>query len=161
VDLEIEVATVRELSSKKDSEVSSKPKEIDGKVKLLEKKSVILQENLEHLDSLLASHKAQKISIENGILKSADTLLKEKAERTKLENELQFVDQNWAVVSKKVEFRKDHIMIYRQLIANIMEVKKDITWVRDENSELAASNLIVKIEGVMKGMRTASESIKS
>jgi hypothetical protein len=157
----MEVAQVRELSSKKDSEVSSRPQEIDGKVKLLEKKSVILQENLEHLESLLVSQKAEKVSIEDGILKSADALLKEKTERTKLENELQFVDQNWAAVSKKVEFRKDHIMIYRQLIANIMEVKKDITWVRDENSELAASNLIVKIEGVMKGMRTASESIKS
>jgi hypothetical protein len=157
----MEVSQVRELSSKKDSEVSSRPQEIDGMVKLLEKKYVILQENLEHLDSLLASQKAQKVSIEDGILESADALLKEKAERTKLENELQFVDQNWAAVSKKVEFRKDHIMIYRQLIANIMEVKKDITWVRDENSELAASNLIVKIEGVMKGMRTASESIKS
>jgi hypothetical protein len=157
----MEVAQVRELSSKKDSEVSSRPQEIDGKVKLLEKKFVILQENLEHLDSLLASQKAQKVSIEDGILKSADALLNEKADRTKLENDLQFVDQNWAAVSKKVEFRKDHIMIYRQLIANIMEVKKDITWVRDENSELAASNLIVKIEGVMKGMRTASESIKS
>jgi hypothetical protein len=157
----MEVAQVRELSSKKDSEVSSRPLEIDGKVKLLEKKSDILQENLEHLDSLLASQKVQKVSIEDGILKSADDLHKEKAERTKLENELQFVDQNWETVSKKVEFRKDHIMIYRQLIANIMEVKNDITWVRDENSELAASNLIVKIEGVMKGMRTASESIKS